>query len=246
MSDLNGKVALVTGGSRGMGAAIVKRLAQEGADVGFTYVNSATAAQAIAAGVEKLGRKCLPVCADSVDVKAVVSAVDQVASWFGKIDILVNNAGIFTVKPFEESTYEDFEKTISVNTRATFFASQTAAVHMPENGRIISIGSNLVGRAGMPGLSLYNLSKAALVGFTKSIARDLGPRGITANIIHPGSTDTDMNPADGPFADVQRSAMAIPRYGDPKDIASLVAWLASEESHFVTGAEFTSDGGTNA
>lgn len=245
MLPLQNRVALVTGGSRGMGAAIVERLAHDGADVAFTYVRSADRGRATLAKIEAAGRRGLAIAADGKDATAVQAAVERTAAELGRLDILVNNAGIFVAKPIEELTLDDYDETLAVNVKPVFVASQAAARHMGEGGRIITIGSNLAERVPFPGLSLYSLSKAALVGLTKALARDLGPRGITANIVHPGSTDTDMNPADGEHADVQRGLMAIPRFGEARDIASVVAWLASSESRFATGTGFTLDGGTN-
>jgi 3-oxoacyl-[acyl-carrier protein] reductase len=246
MSKLAGKVALVTGGSRGMGAAIAARLAREGANVAVTYVTAGDKVRAIVAEIERTGRRGLAIAADGADPSAVRAAVEQTVAVLGRLDILVNNAGIYIEKPFEDLTTDDFDRMVAVNTRAPFVASQAAARHLPEGGRIISIGSNLAERVPGPGISLYSLSKAALVGMTKGMARDLGPHGITVNVVHPGSTDTDMNPAGGETAEAQRSLMAIPRYAEPGDIAGLVAWLASEESRFVTGATLTIDGGANA
>jgi NAD(P)-dependent dehydrogenase (short-subunit alcohol dehydrogenase family) len=245
MSDLKGKVALVTGGSRGMGAAIARRLASEGADVAITYVQASDEGRGTLAGIERAGRRGLALKADNRDPVAVQGAVEQAAAAFGRLDILVNNAGIFVAKPIDALTLEDYEETLAVNVRSVFIASQAAARHMGEGGRIITIGSNLAERVPGPGLSLYSLSKAALVGFTRGLARDLGPRGITVNIVQPGSTDTDMNPANGDHADAQRDLMAIPRFAEPGDIAGMVAWLAGEESRFATGAAFTLDGGAN-
>lgn len=246
MTGLRGKVALVTGGSRGMGAAIASRLACEGADVALTYIKEGDKARNVIAEIERTGRRGLAIVADNADPAAVRAAVEQTVATLGRLDILVNNIGIFIVKPLDALTLDDFERTIAVNVRAVFVASQAAAGHMGEGGRIISIGSNLAEHVPMPGVSLYSLSKAALVGFTKGMARDLGPRGITVNVVHPGSTDTDMNPANGEYADAQRNRMAIPRFAEPRDIANFVAWLASEESRFMTGAGLTIDGGTNA
>lgn len=246
MARLAGRRALVTGGSRGIGAATALRLAREGADVAITYERSAGRAGAVVAEIETLGRRALAIAADGADAAAVRSAVDRTAAELGGLDILVNNAGIFRAGPFEALTLEEIDRTLAVNLRAVVVASQAAIAHMGEGGRIISIGSNLAERVPEAGITLYALSKAALIGFTKGLARDLGPRGITANIVHPGSTNTDMNPADGPHADAQLSRMAIPRYGRPEDIAGLIAWLASEEGRSVTGAGFTIDGGANA
>lgn len=246
MNTLRNKTALVTGGGRGMGAAIANRLAREGADVAITYNSSRDKAGGVVSEIEKLGRKGLALSADSSDAVAVAAAVDRTIHCFERLDILVNNAGIFISKPIESLTLEDYEQTMAVNLHGVFVASQAAAAHMKAGSRIITIGSNLAEHVPMPGASLYSMSKAALTGFTKGLARDLGPRDITVNIVHPGSTNTDMNPSDGEFSDAQRGLMAIPRYGEPDDIASLVAWLASGESRFMTGAALTIDGGTNA
>jgi len=246
MTGLTDKVALVTGGSRGMGAAIARRLASEGADVALTYLSAGDKARTVVGEIEQAGRRGLAIVANNADPAAVRAAVERTVAELGRLDILVNSAGIFVVKPIDALTLDDFEQTIAINVRAVFVASQAAAAHMGEGGRIITIGSNLAEHVPMPGVSLYSLSKAALIGFTKGMARDLGPRGITVNIVHPGSTDTDMNPANGEYADAQRSLMAIPRFAEPGDIAGFVAWLASEESRFMTGAGLTIDGGTNA
>jgi 3-oxoacyl-[acyl-carrier protein] reductase len=245
MSRLEGKVALVTGGSRGIGAAIVKKLAADGAAVALTYARSADRANAVAVGIEASGGRSLAIAADNADPVAVDAAVAKTVAAFDRLDILVNNAGIFVAAPLEELTLDDFNETVAINLRAAFIASKAAAAHMTDGGRIISIGSNLAQRVPTPGLSLYSLSKAGLVGLTKGMARDLGSRGITVNIVHPGSTDTDMNPAAGPHADGQRALMAIPRFGDPGDVAGLVSWLAGPEARSVTGAEFLIDGGAN-
>lgn len=246
MSRLNGKVALVTGGSRGIGAASALRLAADGADVAITYARSPERADQVVREIEAKGRRGLAIKADNLDADAVEAAVATTVERLGRLDILVNNAGIFQVGPIEELTRTDFEETVSVNLRAPFLATRAAVRHMGEGGRIVSIGSNLAVRVPGPGLSLYSLSKAALIGMTKGLARDLGPKGITVNVIHPGSTDTDMNPAGGEGADGQRSLMAIPRFGDANDVAAMVAYLAGPEAGGVTGAEFTIDGGANA
>jgi NAD(P)-dependent dehydrogenase (short-subunit alcohol dehydrogenase family) len=245
MSRLAGKRALVTGGSRGIGAAIARRLAAEGAGVALTYERSADKAGAVVKEIEALGRKGFAIAADSADPAAVTRAVDEAARALGGLDILVNNAGIFRGGPVADWSLADIDATLAVNVRAVVLASQAAAAHLGEGGRIISTGSCLADRVVEPGATLYAMSKAALIGFTKGLARDLGPRGITVNIVHPGSTDTDMNPANGAGADAQRARMAIPRYGQPEDIAGLVAYLASEEARFITGAGFAIDGGVN-
>lgn len=246
MANLAGKKAFVTGGSRGIGAAIVKRLAAEGADVAFTYARSGERAGEVASAVEAEGRRVMSIQADNRDPDSVRTAVEKAAKTFGGLDILVNSAGIYEEASIDELTLEDFDRTLDVNLRAAFIASRAAVDHMPDGGRIVAIGSNLAVRVPFPGISLYAMSKSALIGLTKGLARDLGSRGITANVVHPGSTDTDMNPATGEGADVQRSIMAIPRFGDPAEVAGLVAWLAGPQARGVTGAEFTIDGGANA
>ncbi|WP_157016131.1 SDR family NAD(P)-dependent oxidoreductase [Mesorhizobium xinjiangense] len=245
MSRLAGKVALILGGSRGMGAAIAKRLAEEAADVAFTYASSPARANDVAQAIEAMGRRSLAIAADNRDVAAVEEAVTETVSAFGRLDILVNNAGIFLVGPVDTLTLTDFDETVNVNVRAAFAASRAALAHMGEGGRIVSIGSNLAVRMPDAGLSLYSMSKAALTGMTKALAREVGPKGITANIVHPGSTDTEMNPADGPGAEEQRALMAIPHFGEASEVAGLVAWLAGPDARGVTGAEFTIDGGAN-
>jgi NAD(P)-dependent dehydrogenase (short-subunit alcohol dehydrogenase family) len=247
MTELKGKAALVTGGSRGMGAAIALRLAQDGADVALTYARSAEKAKAIAAQIQAMGRRSFAIAADNTDAASVEAAVEEAASAFGRLDILVNNAGIFHAAPLDALTLADFDRTMAINLRAVFVASKAAAARMGQGGRIITIGSNLAERVPGEGMTIYSASKAALIGLTKGLARDLGPRGITANIVHPGSTDTDMNPADGGHADEQRARMAIPSgFGEAQDIAGLVAWLAGPQSRFMTGAGLTIDGGANA
>ncbi|WP_342735268.1 SDR family NAD(P)-dependent oxidoreductase [Bradyrhizobium sp. B117] len=246
MTALRGKRALVTGGSRGIGAAIAKRLASDGADVAFTYERSADRAQAVVAEIEKLGRRGLAIKADSADAAAVKAAVDQAVEAFGGLDILVNNAGIFRGGPIETMTIEDVDATLAVNVRAVVVASQAALAHMGDGGRIISIGSNLATQVPAPGMSLYSMSKSALIAWTQGLARDLGGRGITVNIVHPGSTDTDMNPANGAQAEGQRSRMAIPQYGKAEDVAALVAYVAGPQARSINGTGLTIDGGANA
>lgn len=246
MTALRGKRALVTGGSRGIGAAIAKRLASDGADVALTYERSADRAQAVVAEIEKLGRQGLAIKADSADAVAVKAAVDQAAKAFGGLDILVNNAGIFRGGPIETMTIEDVDATLAVNVRAVVVASQAALAYMGDGGRIISIGSNLATQVPAPGMSLYSMSKSALIAWTQGLARDLGGRGITVNIVHPGSTDTDMNPANGTQAEGQRSRMAIPQYGKAEDVAALVAYVAGPQARSINGTGLTIDGGANA
>lgn len=243
---LAGKKAFVTGGSRGMGAAIVHRLAADGADVAFTYNSSAGPAEALRDSVEASGRRALAVRANSTVPSEIEAAISEAADALGGIDILVNNAGIFKVVPIDEMSLEVFNETVTVHLTAAFVATKSVINHMPEGGRIISIGSNLAFRASFPGLTAYSASKAAISGFTHALARDLGPRGITAVAIHPGSTDTDMNPANGPAADGQRAATATGRYGTPNEVADLVAFLAGPTGRSVTGADWLLDNGANA
>lgn len=245
MTRLAGKAALVTGGSRGIGAATAFRLAQDGADVALTYERARDKAEAVAGEIRALGRKAVVLQADGADPAALTAAVDEAAAELGGLDILVNNAGIWHYGEVGSWKLDEIDRIIAVNVRAVIVASQAAAAHLPEGGRIITTGSCLAERVTEPGIALYAMSKAALIGFTKGLARDLGPRGITVNIIHPGSTDTDMNPADGDHAEAQRRRMAIPRFGEAGDIAGLVAYLASEEGRFITGAGIAIDGGVN-
>ncbi|MBR8223674.1 SDR family NAD(P)-dependent oxidoreductase [Burkholderia ambifaria] len=246
MNRLQGKRALVTGGSRGIGAAIAKRLAADGADVAITYEKSAERARAVVADIEALGRRAVAIQADSADPVAVRGAVDQAAQTLGGLDILVNNAGIFRGGALDDLTLDDIDATLNVNVRAVIVASQAAARHLGEGGRIVSTGSCLATRVPEAGMSLYAASKAALIGWTQGLARDLGARGITVNIVHPGSTDTDMNPADGEHAGAQRSRMAIPQYGKAEDVAALVAFVVGPEGRSINGTGLTIDGGANA
>ncbi|WP_437966755.1 SDR family oxidoreductase [Sorangium sp. So ce260] len=243
MLELAGKVALVTGGSRGIGAAIVKRLARDGADVALTYVSAAEKGRAVVAEVEAAGRRGLAIASDSADAAQVVRAVEQTVAELGRIDILVNNAGIAVMGPLDAITLEDVDRTLAIHVRASFLAAQAAARYMGAGGRIISIGSCLADRVPGPGITLYSMSKTALVGLTKGLARDLGPRGITANLVQPGPIDTDMNPANGAGADEQRSQLAVGKYGTGDDIAATVAHLAGEGGRFITGATIAVDGG---
>ncbi|MFC4126763.1 SDR family NAD(P)-dependent oxidoreductase [Nocardia rhizosphaerae] len=242
----NMTVALVTGGSRGIGAAIARRLAAAGTDVAFTYQRDDTAAAAVAADITALGRRALAIRADSADAAQIGSAVDRAARELGRLDILVNNAGIFPAKPYAEFELAEIDRALNIHARAPFVAGQAALAHLGDGGRIISIGSNLTDRALFGGLALYNLSKSALNGYTKALARELGPRGITVNLVQPGPTDTEMNPAAGDHAPTQRAFNALGRFGAPEDVAELVAFLAGPSGRTMTGAIITVDGGTNA
>lgn len=245
MTNLKNKIALVTGGSRGIGAAIVKRLSAEGAKVAFTYASSGAVSENLVKEIENSGGEAIAIKADSGSYDEVTGAVEKAAAHFGKIDILVNNAGVADGKAFEEYTQEDFNRMFDVNVKGVFFATQAAIKHIPDGGRIITIGSCLAEIVTVPNLTLYSMSKSALVGFNKGLARDLGDRRITANLVNPGPTETDMNPATGPIADAARERMAIKEYGTAEGIASLVAWVAGEESKYMTGTSLTMDSGTN-
>ncbi|TDD96373.1 SDR family NAD(P)-dependent oxidoreductase [Jiangella asiatica] len=240
---LAGRAALIIGGSRGIGAAVVRRLASEGADVAFTYRDAAHPAAALVAQVESSGRRGLAIGADSADADALRAAVDTVADRFGRLDVLVINAALYPVGPIDEVALEEFDRTIAVNVRAPFVAATAAARHLGEGGSIITIGSNVAERTVFPGLGLYVLSKTALIGLTKGLARDLGGRGIRANLVHPGPTDTDLNPADGPYSDTIRGFTALGRYAEPAEIAATIAHLASDDARYVTGATIAVDGG---
>ncbi len=243
MNKIEGKVALVTGGSRGIGAAVAVRLAREGADVVLTYEQDEDSAAAVVRRIEAAGRRGLALQADSADVDAVTGAVERAVAAFGRLDVLVNNAAVFLFGPLEDLGPEEFDRTVAVNVRAPFMAARAAVRHMNDGGRIVSIGSNMAERAAFPGFSLYAMSKTALVGLTKGLARELGPRGITVNLVHPGPTDTAANPADGPMADAIRSFTALGHYATADDIAGTVAHLAGPDSRYTTGAVINVDGG---
>jgi 3-oxoacyl-[acyl-carrier protein] reductase len=241
--NLKGKAALVTGASRGIGAAIAKALAAAGADVAITYSSSSDKAAAVVKDLGgQNGTRALAIQADSADAKAVQNAVAQTARAFGRFDILVSNAGIVTY----EDTPENIDKVLAVNTRAPYVAALAAAELMQAGGRIITIGSCLGENVRQPGITLYSMSKAAMTGMTRGLARDLGPRGITVNVVQPGPIDTDMNPADSEFAASQVANTALGRYGRTQEIADTVVFLASEAASYITGAQIAVDGGTNA
>ncbi|MGW3728032.1 SDR family oxidoreductase [Streptomyces sp. NPDC000851] len=238
---LNGKVALVTGGSRGIGAATAVRLAREGADVAITYVHGKEAADDVVRAVEALGRRAVALRADSADADEAAGAVQRTAEALGGLDVLVNNVGVGLLGPLDSIALADVDRVLSVNVRGVFLASQAAAARMTDGGRIITIGTCMTQRVPGPGGTLYATSKSALIGLTKALARELGGRGITANIVHPGPIDTDMNPADGPYAAGQAAMTALGRFGTAEEVASTVAYLAG--ASYVTGAEFCVDGG---
>lgn len=243
MGELDGKVALVTGGSRGIGAAIAMTLAERGADVAFTYLRAAHRAGQVADRIEGLGRRALAIQSDSADRQDVIRAVDSTVGELGGIDILVNSAGVFHTGPLAAVTAEDLQAELSVHVAAAFIASQRASERMRSGGRIISIGSCFAERVPYEGITLYAMTKAALVGLTKGLARDLGPRGITATVVHPGCTNTDMNPADGPDAETELPFIALGHYAEPEDVADVVAALAGAAGRYVTGTSVSVDGG---
>ncbi|MFE0258180.1 SDR family oxidoreductase [Streptomyces sp. NPDC059010] len=238
---LLGKVALVTGGSRGIGAATALRLAREGADVAVTYVNGKEAAEEVVGAVQALGRRAVALRADAGDADEAEGAVGRTAEVLGGLDVLVNNAGVGVLGPLEGLSLADVDRVLGVNVRGVFLTSRAAAVRMGAGGRIITIGSCMAQHVPGPGGTLYATSKSALIGLTKALARELGPRGITANIVHPGPIDTDMNPADGPYALGQAEMTALGRFGTAEEVAGMVAYLAGAE--YVTGTEFAVDGG---
>ena len=245
-STLASKVAFVQGGSRGIGAAIVQRLAAEGATVAFTYVTSPDKAQALVFRVEAAGGRALAIQADSSDAAALQQAIRLAAETFGRLDILVNNAGVLAMGPIDEFKLEDLDRTLAVNVRSVVVATQAAVRYMGEGGRVISIGSTNADRIPFAGGAVYAMSKSALVGLTKGLARDLGRRGITVNNVQPGPVDTDMNPANSDFAASLTGLMALPRYGKAEEIASFVAYLAGPEAGYITGANLMIDGGFSA
>ncbi|WP_328751530.1 SDR family oxidoreductase [Streptomyces sp. NBC_00285] len=238
---LHGKVALVTGGSRGIGAATALQLAREGADVAVTYVSGKEGAADVVRRVEALGRRAVALRADSADAEEAAGSVRRTTEALGGLDVLVNNAGVGVLGPLDGLSLVDIDRVLSVNVRGVFLTSQAAAAHMGPGGRIIMIGTCMTQRVPGPGGTLYATSKSALTGLTKALARELGPRGITANIVHPGPTDTDMNPAAGPFAAGQAAMTALGRFGTAEEVASMVTYLAGAD--YVTGAEFAVDGG---
>jgi 3-oxoacyl-[acyl-carrier protein] reductase len=246
MNKLEGKIALITGGSRGIGAAIAKRLAADGANVAITYTKGADAAAAVVKEIERAGRKAIAIQADAADAEAVKAAVDKTVATLGRLDVLVNNAGTAIPKKFEETTLEEMDRMIDINVRGVFVATLAALKHMKEGGRIITIGSSVGERMMTPGLVPYSATKGAVKMFTQGLAREVGPRGITVNNVQPGPIDTDLNPAAGDWAAPQIANTALNRYGHVDDVAALVAFVAGPEASYITGANLTVDGGTNA
>ncbi len=246
MSNLTNKAAFVTGASRGIGAAIAKRLAADGASVAITYAKGADAAAQVVREIEQAGGKAIAIQADATDPKAVVAAIEQTVAAFGRLDVLVNNAGTAIPKPFEETSLEEMDQVININLRGVFIATQAALKHLGQGARIITIGSCVGERMMTPGLVAYSATKGAIRMFTQGLAREVGARGITVNNVQPGPIDTDLNPADGDWATPQIAATALKRYGHVDEIAAMVAFVAGPEAGYITGANLTVDGGTNA
>jgi 3-oxoacyl-[acyl-carrier protein] reductase len=246
MIDLKGKRALVTGGSRGIGAAIAQVLAENGADIAITYQNSVERADSVVSSIKKLGRRVLAIQADSADLDAIKRAVSETVETLGGLDILVNSAGIGLAGAIADIDLAKFQELMDVNVRGPLAFAQAAIPHLPEGGRIISIGSGLGDRVPFPGVTAYAMSKSALLSFTRGLSRELGPQGITVNLVSPGSTDTEANPADAESADFQRRLSSIGRFAKPREIADVVAFLASPAANMVTGTVVAVDGGANA
>src|SRR5438132_1853448 len=243
---LAGKVAVVTGGSRGIGAAIAKRLATDGAKVAITYTKGVDAAASVVNAIERAGGRAIAIQAEAADADAVKAAVEKTVATFGRLDILVNNAGTAIPKKFEEATLEEMDRVIDINVRGVFVATQAALKHMKSGGRIIMIGSSVGERVMVPGLVPYSATKGAVKMFTQSLSREVGSRGITVNNVQPGPIDTDLNPAAGDWAVTQKAGTALDRYGHVEEVAALVAFVAGPEASYITGANLTVDGGTNA
>ncbi len=245
-AKLEGKIALVTGGSRGIGAAIAKRLAADGANVAITYTKGAEAAASVVKEIERAGRKAIAIQADATDAAAVQAAVEKTVATLGRLDVLVNNAGTAIPKRFEDTTLEELDLMLDLNVRGFFVATQAALKHMNNGGRIIMIGSCVGERMMTPGLAAYAATKGAVKMFTQSLSREVGGRGITVNNIQPGPIDTDLNPATGDWATPQKAMTALNRYGSVDEVAALASFVASPEASYITGANLTVDGGTNA
>jgi len=241
---LSGQRALVAGGSRGIGAGIVRRLAGDGAAVAFTYNASPQPAEALVEELTSQGATVTALQADSSDAGALQAAVDEAAKRLGGLDILVNNAGTAHIADIESFPLDEFDRLVAINVRAVFAAIQAAVPHMGDYGRVITIGSVNGDRVHIPGLAVYAMTKAAVAGLTRGLARELGPKGITVNNLAVGPTETEMNPNDdSDFSTLNRSMTAVGRYGQPADIASAVAYLALPEAGWVTGATWAVDGG---
>src|SRR5205809_3485811 len=245
-TKLEGKIALITGGSRGIGAAIAKRLAADGAKVAITYTKGADAAASVVKEIEGAGGKAIAIQADATDADAGKAAVEKTVATFGRLDVLVNNAGTAIPKKFEETTLEEMDRVIDINIRGVFLATQAALKHMKSGGRIIMIGSSVGEHVVVPGLVPYSATKGAVKIFTQALSREVGSRGITVNNVQPGPIETDLNPAAGDWAVPQKAATALDRYGHVEEVAALVAFVAGPESSYITGSNLTVDGGMNA
>jgi 3-oxoacyl-[acyl-carrier protein] reductase len=246
MNELLGKKALVTGGSRGIGAATAVALAERGADVAITYHSSADAAQKVVKEIEALGRRGYAFPVDAGDAVAAAQGVRRAADSLGGLDILVNNAGVGAIAPIGDLSLEDVDLVLGVNVRGVYATTQAAVPLLSDGARLIHLGSCAAGRVTSPGMTLYAMSKSALVGFSKALARELGDRGITSNVVQPGPTDTDMNPSDGPFAEPQLADLAVRRFGTPTEVAAAITYLAGPQAAYITGTELTIAGGHTA
>jgi 3-oxoacyl-[acyl-carrier protein] reductase len=243
---LDGKIALITGGSRGIGAAIAKRLAADGAKVAITYTKGADAAASVIKQIERAGGKAIAIRADAANADAGRAAVEKTVATFGRLDVLVNNAGTAIPKTFEETTLEEMDRVLDINVRGVFVATQAALKHMNSGGRIIMVGSAVGERVLVPGLVPYAATKGAVKIFTQALSREVGSRGITVNNVQPGPIDTELNPAAGDWAVPQKAVTALDRFGHVDEVAALVAFVAGPESSYITGANLTVDGGMNA
>jgi 3-oxoacyl-[acyl-carrier protein] reductase len=246
VGELEAKVAILTGGSRGIGAAIAKRLAADGASVAITYSKGADAAVSVVKAIESAGGKAIAIQADAGDADAVRNAIERTVTTFGRLDVLVNNAGTAIPKTFAETTLDEMDRVIDINVRGTLVATQAALKHMKSGGRIIMIGSSVGERVLTPGLVAYSATKGAVKMFTQGLSREVGSLGITVNNVQPGPIDTDLNPAAGDWAVPQKATTALGRYGQVEEVAALVAFVAGPKSSYITGANLTVDGGTNA
>jgi 3-oxoacyl-[acyl-carrier protein] reductase len=244
--QLEGKIALITGGSRGIGAAIAKRLAADGANVAITYTKGADAAASVVKEIERAGRTAIAIQAEATDAGAVEAAIGKTVATFGGLDVLVNNAGTAIPKTFEETTLEEMDRMIDINVRGTLAATQAALKHMKSGGRIIMIGSAVGERVLVPGLVAYSATKGAVKMLSQGLSREVASRGITVNNVQPGPIDTDLNPAGSEWAVPQKAATALDRYGHVDEVAALVAFIAGPESSYMTGSNLTVDGGMNA